>query len=50
VFIPIAERAGLLPRLDMAVIRLAVTRIAAEPVTTFVSRPPGGRHRRRRLS
>jgi diguanylate cyclase (GGDEF)-like protein len=44
VFIPIAERAGLLPMLDMAVIDQAIARLAAQPGSTFVSVNIGIRH------
>jgi diguanylate cyclase (GGDEF)-like protein len=44
VFIPVAERAGLLPRLDMAVLDQAITRIAEHQADTFVSVNIGIRH------
>jgi diguanylate cyclase (GGDEF)-like protein len=44
VFIPVAERAGLLARLDMVVIDQAVARVAPQPGDTFVSVNIGIRH------
>jgi diguanylate cyclase (GGDEF)-like protein len=44
VFIPVAERAGLLPRLDMAVMDQAISWVAAQPGEKFLSVNIGIRH------
>jgi EAL domain-containing protein (putative c-di-GMP-specific phosphodiesterase class I) len=43
-FIPVAERAGLLPRLDMAVMDQAISWVAAQPGEKFLSVNIGIRH------